>query len=153
MERERIEALLLVCSADVRLDHESGQAQAKGLPGGVRVDVPLTHSVLARLVGARRPTVTTALQRLTQLDYLRREGRCYTLLGDAGRVAELEAQSPSRDGAVPSRNGASASRNGASASSNGASASSNGASASSNGAASGSAGNGTGDPDNVAVGS
>src|SRR5262249_39499446 len=68
------------------------------LPDGVRVEVPLTHSVLARLVGARRPTVTTALQRLTQLGYLRREGRAYTLIGDASKVEELEANSPSRDG-------------------------------------------------------
>jgi CRP-like cAMP-binding protein len=65
--------------------------------GGVRLDVPLTHAVLARLVGARRPTVTTALQRLIQLGYLRREGRAYVLLGDAGAVAELESRSPSRD--------------------------------------------------------
>ena len=86
------------------------------VPDAVRVDVPLTHSVLARLVGARRPTVTTALQRLMQLGYLRREGRAYTLIGDASRVAELEAQSPSRNGdtANPSRNGdaPSLSRNG-----------------------------------------
>ncbi len=76
------------------------------LPGAVRVDVPLTHSVLARLVGARRPTVTTALQRLTLLGYLRREGRAYTLLGDAGKVDELEAQSPSRDAVASNGHGA-----------------------------------------------
>jgi CRP/FNR family transcriptional regulator, cyclic AMP receptor protein len=67
------------------------------IPSGVRVDVPLTHSVLARLVGARRPTVTTALQRLIQLGYLRRENRAFILVGDAGAIEELEARSPSRD--------------------------------------------------------
>jgi DNA-binding IclR family transcriptional regulator len=71
------------------------------VPGAVRVDLTLTHSILARLVGARRPTVTTALQRLIQLGYLRREGRGFVLLGDSSAVAELESRSPSRDFAVP----------------------------------------------------
>jgi len=30
-------------------------------PGGVRLDLPLTHAVLGKLVGAHRPSVTTAL--------------------------------------------------------------------------------------------
>jgi CRP/FNR family cyclic AMP-dependent transcriptional regulator len=70
------------------------------IPGGVRLDVPLTHAVLARLVGARRPTVTTALQRLIQLGFLRRDGRAFVLLGDAHAIAELETRSPSRDFAL-----------------------------------------------------
>jgi CRP/FNR family cyclic AMP-dependent transcriptional regulator len=64
---------------------------------GVRLNIPLTHAVLARLVGARRPTVTTALQRLAQLGYVRRDGRAYVLLGDADAVAELEGGGQSRD--------------------------------------------------------
>jgi CRP/FNR family transcriptional regulator, cyclic AMP receptor protein len=70
------------------------------VPGAVRLNLPLTHAVLARLVGARRPTVTTALQRLTQLGYLRRENRAFVLLGDASAVEELESRSPARDFAV-----------------------------------------------------
>ena len=70
-------------------------------PGGVKLDIPLTHAVLARLVGARRPTVTTALQRLIQLGYLRREGRAFILVGDPSAVAELESRSPSRDFELP----------------------------------------------------
>lgn len=35
-------------------------------PGGVRLHLPLTHERLGLLVGARRPTVTTALGRLAQ---------------------------------------------------------------------------------------
>jgi CRP/FNR family transcriptional regulator, cyclic AMP receptor protein len=78
------------------------------VPGAVKLDIPLTHAVLARLVGARRPTVTTALQRLMQLGYLRREGRVFVLLGDANAVSELESRSPARDFAlpVPSQDGA-----------------------------------------------
>jgi hypothetical protein len=30
-------------------------------PGGVRLNLPLTHQTLAKLVGAQRPTVTVAL--------------------------------------------------------------------------------------------
>jgi Mn-dependent DtxR family transcriptional regulator len=75
------------------------------VPGAVRIDVPLTHSVLARLVGARRPTVTTALQRLMHLGYLQRDARAFVLLGDAGAVGELESRSPSRDFEMPANNG------------------------------------------------
>ena len=70
-------------------------------PGAVRLDMPLTHTVLARLVGARRPTVTTALQRLIQLGYLKRENRAFILVGDASAVFELESRSPARDFALP----------------------------------------------------
>ena len=40
---------------------------------GVHVTLPLTHEVLAMLVGAHRPTVTIALQRLTRAGLLTRE--------------------------------------------------------------------------------
>jgi CRP/FNR family transcriptional regulator, cyclic AMP receptor protein len=75
------------------------------VPGAVKLDVPLTHAVLARLVGARRPTVTTALQRLMQLGYLRREGRAFVLLGDASSVTELESRSPAKNFALPPQDG------------------------------------------------
>ena len=42
-------------------------------PEGVHVDLPLTHGVLAMLIGAQRPTVTLALQRLTRAGLLNRE--------------------------------------------------------------------------------
>jgi CRP/FNR family cyclic AMP-dependent transcriptional regulator len=71
------------------------------IPGAVKLDIPLTHAVLARLVGARRPTVTTALQRLIHLGYLRRDARAFILIGSGAAVAELESRSPSRDFALP----------------------------------------------------
>jgi CRP-like cAMP-binding protein len=43
-------------------------------PDGVSITLPLTHEVLAMLVGAHRPTVTTALQRLAHAGLLTREG-------------------------------------------------------------------------------
>jgi DNA-binding transcriptional ArsR family regulator len=42
-------------------------------PEGVRVVLPLTHQVLAMLVGANRPTVTLALKRLASAGLLSRE--------------------------------------------------------------------------------
>jgi CRP-like cAMP-binding protein len=42
-------------------------------PDGVRVSLPLTHDVLAMLIGAQRPTVTIALQRLARAGLLQRE--------------------------------------------------------------------------------
>jgi CRP-like cAMP-binding protein len=70
-------------------------------PGAVKLDLPLTHAVLARLVGARRPTVTTALQRLIQLGYVAREGRTFVLVGDASSVDDLDQRSPAKDFAYP----------------------------------------------------
>jgi hypothetical protein len=41
-------------------------------PDGIALPAFLTHSVLAPLVGARRPSVTTALKRLTASGAVRR---------------------------------------------------------------------------------
>lgn len=49
-------------------------------PEGVRITLPLTHDVLAMLVGAHRPTVTIALQRLARAGLLHRERRNRWLL-------------------------------------------------------------------------
>jgi CRP/FNR family transcriptional regulator, cyclic AMP receptor protein len=51
-------------------------------PGGVTVEVPLTHELLAELVAARRPSVTTALSALVAAGRIEREGPVWTLLGD-----------------------------------------------------------------------
>jgi CRP-like cAMP-binding protein len=42
-------------------------------PDGVIVNLRLTHEVLAMLIGAHRPTVTIALQRLSRAGHLTRE--------------------------------------------------------------------------------
>ena len=83
-------------------------------PQGVHVTLPVTHEVLAMLVGAQRPTVTIALQRLTRAGFLIRERSDRWLLtneaiqclrqpdsldlvdapGDSGDSAELESLAP-----------------------------------------------------------
>lgn len=50
---------------------------------GVRVTLPVTHEVLAMLIGTQRPTVTIALQRLRRAGLLLREGRDGWLLTTA----------------------------------------------------------------------
>jgi CRP/FNR family cyclic AMP-dependent transcriptional regulator len=49
---------------------------------GVRVRLPLTHQTLARLVGARRPSVTLALADLTEQGLVQRDGDEWLLCGD-----------------------------------------------------------------------
>jgi CRP/FNR family cyclic AMP-dependent transcriptional regulator len=55
----------------------------------VEVPVPLTHSLLAELVAARRPSVSSALSRLDEQGVLRRTGSGWSLSGSA--PAEYQA--------------------------------------------------------------
>jgi DNA-binding transcriptional ArsR family regulator len=52
-------------------------------PEGVRLTLPVTHEVLAMLIGTQRPTVTIALRRLAAAGLLLREGRDRWLLTNA----------------------------------------------------------------------
>jgi CRP/FNR family cyclic AMP-dependent transcriptional regulator len=61
--------------------------------GGVRVALPLTHDLLAMVVGAGRPTVTTALQRLRAGGLLLREPGGRWLLTSAGIEALSDPES------------------------------------------------------------
>jgi len=49
-------------------------------PQGVRLDIRLTHEVLAAVTGARRPSVSTALKRLTQQGRIQSRPRSRWLL-------------------------------------------------------------------------
>jgi CRP/FNR family transcriptional regulator, cyclic AMP receptor protein len=58
---------------------------------GVHVPLAITHDTLARLVGARRPSVTTGLGRLTRLEMVERVRRGWVLHGDPQEhLARLE---------------------------------------------------------------
>jgi CRP/FNR family transcriptional regulator, cyclic AMP receptor protein len=54
---------------------------------GVRLEIPLTHEALSHLAGARRPSVSGALTRLSQSGRLRREGRMWVLSGEPPALA------------------------------------------------------------------
>jgi len=55
-------------------------------PEGVRVPVSLPHRTLATLVGARRPSVTTALTALAREGLVERTPEGWLLHGDADEV-------------------------------------------------------------------
>lgn len=57
-----------------------GERWGKVTPQGVRLDLPLTHDLLASLSGAQRPTVTIALRSLTKQRLLTRVSRDRWLL-------------------------------------------------------------------------
>jgi len=57
-------------------------------PGGVLVPMELTHSALARLVGARRPSVTSAIGDLGAAGLLERTEEGWLLLGDPAHLVE-----------------------------------------------------------------
>jgi hypothetical protein len=52
-------------------------------PQGVEISLPLTHQVLADMIGAQRPSVTSALGKLARTGTLTRAGDVWTLIGDA----------------------------------------------------------------------
>jgi CRP/FNR family cyclic AMP-dependent transcriptional regulator len=63
-------------------------------PDGVLLTLPLTHQMLARIVGARRPTVTSALRELAAAGLVtRRDRRRWLLHGEPPReLHDLRAQ-------------------------------------------------------------
>lgn len=50
------------------------------VPGGVRIDLPLTQQLLADMVGSARETVSLALAELSHEGFVRRDGHGYRLL-------------------------------------------------------------------------
>lgn len=60
-------------------------------PDGVSVPLRLTHAILADLVSARRPSVSTCLAELARRDVVQRAGREWLLRGDPpGELLQLQ---------------------------------------------------------------
>jgi CRP/FNR family transcriptional regulator len=55
------------------------RAYGRVVPGGVRLDLPLTHELVGELVGSARETVTWAFAELSREGFVRRDGRSYRL--------------------------------------------------------------------------
>jgi hypothetical protein len=63
-------------------------------PTGVHLRLKLTHEALGKLVGARRPSVTTALGGLTGAGAIERTSEGYRLLGDPEQVLQRVVGEP-----------------------------------------------------------
>jgi len=102
LRRARLLGLLLALSAMPRLDERLltlmwALADRWGCvgPEGTTVPLPLTHATLARLVGAQRPSVTSALKTLEDRGFVSRpvDGPGWLLAGDPpGDPAQALAQ-------------------------------------------------------------
>jgi len=55
------------------------RVHGRRVEGGVLVELPLTHALLAAMVGSARETVTGAVKALEQEGFLTRENGCYRL--------------------------------------------------------------------------
>jgi len=56
---------------------------------GIRLDFPLTHELLAEMVGSARETVSRAMESLESSGFVTREGRSYRLQVDPDRFEEI----------------------------------------------------------------
>jgi CRP/FNR family cyclic AMP-dependent transcriptional regulator len=66
---DRVERKLL------QLAREHGRV----VPDGIRLDFPITHELLAEMIGSARETVSRAIERLERTGFVVREGRSYRL--------------------------------------------------------------------------
>jgi CRP-like cAMP-binding protein len=73
---ERVERTLL------QLAREHGRV----VRDGVRLDFPVTHELLAEMIGSARETVSRAIEHLERAGFLVREGRSYRLLVTPDRI-------------------------------------------------------------------
>jgi len=55
------------------------RSHGKVVPGGIRLDLPLTHELVGEMVGSARETVTWAFAQLAREGFVSREGRYYRL--------------------------------------------------------------------------
>jgi CRP/FNR family cyclic AMP-dependent transcriptional regulator len=72
-------------------------------PRGAELDLPLTHSLLAAVVGAYRPSVTVALRALSQAGRIERRARSHWLLPGSppAELAALHAHAGGHDQPLP----------------------------------------------------
>jgi CRP/FNR family transcriptional regulator, cyclic AMP receptor protein len=61
---------------------------------GIRLNLELTHDLIARMVGAHRTSVTVALQKLAEEGRIARIGRTWVLLGPPPQELSDTAPAP-----------------------------------------------------------
>jgi CRP/FNR family transcriptional regulator, cyclic AMP receptor protein len=78
-----------------------GERWGRVRPDGILIGLRLTHETLAKLVGARRPSVTTAMTALSRRGWIERTDDGWLLHGDAAdQIDELMSSSAAAVGAV-----------------------------------------------------
>lgn len=101
--RAHTQSVLRATSQLRRLDHRTllylwqvGERLGRVTPAGVALRLPLTHERIAALVGAHRPSFTTALSKLERAGLLQRGDDYELVLTAAAReaVADLAATEP-----------------------------------------------------------
>ncbi len=63
-----------------------GRSYGHVVRDGTRIDFPVSHALLAEMIGSSRETVTRALDELRGLGFVARSGSTYRLLGPAEAV-------------------------------------------------------------------
>jgi CRP-like cAMP-binding protein len=103
LRRARAQAVLIATSHIKRVDvrllalfWHLAERWGRVTPNGVVLPLKLTHTRLAALVGAQRPSVTTALKRMAGRGVLQRNGDGHYVLGPTAHE-ELEQLCLSRD--------------------------------------------------------
>jgi CRP-like cAMP-binding protein len=79
---------------------ELGQRQGRMRPEGILLSLPMTHQMLSELVAARRPSVTTGLQRLARTGKIRKHDGGWILLQAPGQKPDDHPADARRDAHV-----------------------------------------------------
>jgi CRP/FNR family cyclic AMP-dependent transcriptional regulator len=100
LRRSRLLATLLSVSSIRRLDDRVivllrllADRWGYVTPDGIVLRIRLTHETIARLACAQRPSVSTAISRLTRAGQIRRQGRLLVLPADAPEHVQAEIMS------------------------------------------------------------
>lgn len=64
------------------------ESYGRVVPDGIRIDFPVSHTLLADMIGSSRETVTRALDELQRTGFVARRGHTYRLLVSPDRVLE-----------------------------------------------------------------
>jgi hypothetical protein len=68
-----------------------GRYYGRVVRDGIRIDFPVSHTVLAEMIGSSRETVTRALEELQQSGFAARRGHTYRLLVSAEDVLAVDS--------------------------------------------------------------
>ena len=65
-----------------------GRSHGHVVRDGIRIDFPVSHALLAEMIGSSRETVTRAVDELQRAGFVARSGSTYRLLGSSESVFE-----------------------------------------------------------------